>query len=306
MSERSLHERVAEKYDHGCTDFMLAYGSGAVLQANTDKTRRNIVDYMFIVQPEWVRQNMQANPDDYSWIAKRCGPGITAGVQRLGRARMYYHPFISEGDDEIKYGSIFTDDFIDDLEHWISLYPAGRMQKRTVTVKEPQDERITAAIEANYYSAVRAARLLLPDEFSEQQLYEAIAGLSYTGDLRMKGGENPHKVQNLVQGDLSGYRQIYCDRLQDLGVHEVGNNTYQQDTDDDTKAALCDALPSGLRVRLPEVPDADDVSAALEKIVRWPSAFMGAKGLLYSTSWEGAKRYIREKREKRARGMQAP
>ena len=42
--------------------------------------------------------------------------------------------------------------------------------------------------------------LLLPDEFSVWELFEAVAGLSYIGDPRMGVAENPHKVRNIVAG----------------------------------------------------------------------------------------------------------
>lgn len=102
--------------------------------------------------------------------------------------------------------------------------------------------------------------LLLPSEFSETQLYETISSLSYSGDPRMKVGENPDKVSNLVRPSLPYFRDLYrpfLSKLQDdkilkwdekLNKYEKYDNNNQKDNE--IKEYLVKNLPIPLKNNL--------------------------------------------------------
>lgn len=46
-----------------------------------------------------------------------------------------------------------------------------------------EDEELHSALKINLYAALHTALLLLPESFSEEELYLALAGISYTGQL---------------------------------------------------------------------------------------------------------------------------
>jgi len=65
----------------------------------------------------------------------------------------------------------------------------------------------------NLGHAFNVALLMLPERFKEVDLYSTISGISYSGDLRMGIGEHPRKVQNIVSGSFSHFRETYMEQF---------------------------------------------------------------------------------------------
>jgi translocator assembly and maintenance protein 41 len=109
----------------------------------------------------------------------------------------------------------------------------------------------------NLASAVRTALLLLPEEFTELDLFETIAGLSYRGDFRMQVGENPHKVRNIVGAQLESFRSLYGGLLKSfwksvyvIGARPVDGRTVRvmrQDKSTAQRGLIASKLPGGLK-----------------------------------------------------------
>lgn len=118
-------------------------------------------------------------------------------------------------EQEVKYGIISTTTLTNDLQNWETLYISGRLQKPHLPLLAPSS--LSEPLEQNKKTALSLALILLGDRFTEYQLWEKIAGISYAGDPRMSipGAENPEKVRNIVrgQGALEGFRAMYGDLL---------------------------------------------------------------------------------------------
>lgn len=109
----------------------------------------------------------------------------------------------------------------------------------------------------NLASAVRTALLLLPEEFTELDLFETIAGLSYRGDFRMQVGENPHKVRNIVGAQLESFRSLYGGLLKSFwkSVYVIGARPVEgrsvrvmrQDRSTAQRGLIASKLPGGLK-----------------------------------------------------------
>src|SRR5690606_32908410 len=128
----------------------------------------------------------------------------------------------------IKYGVVNVDTLCRDLTEWDTLYMAGRLQKPVKILRD--DARVRIANQANLISALRVALLLLPDKFSETQLFRTIAGISYMGDPRMSlMTENPHKVANIVDNQLGNFRKLYGPLIEQLPNVYYLNPTYSAD-----------------------------------------------------------------------------
>lgn len=85
------------------------------------------------------------------------------------------------------------------------------------------DARVRLAQQVNLTSALRVALLLLPERFTEVELYTQIASLSYTGDFRMSvpGGENADKVRNIVLGQRDQFRRLYAGLVRSFGTVHI-------------------------------------------------------------------------------------
>jgi translocator assembly and maintenance protein 41 len=118
----------------------------------------------------------------------------------------------------VKYGVISTSSLNKDLSSWETLYISGRLQKPHLPLLPPST--LTSSLETNKKTALSLALILLGPRFTEYQLWEKIAGISYAGDPRMSipGAENPEKVRNIVRGEgaLEGFRVMYGDLLGDV------------------------------------------------------------------------------------------
>ena len=151
----------------------------------------------------------------------------------------------------IKYGVTTVDNLCSDLLNWNTLYLAGRMHKPLRIIKD--DARVRLTQQVNLVSAVRAALLTLPEDFSETELFECIAGISYGGDPRMLlPAENRGKVGNIVRMQGSQFKELYHRLVVGLpGVHwPIRESRIQQDGNPKARAAHLRKLPKVLLERV--------------------------------------------------------
>jgi len=111
------------------------------------------------------------------------------------------------------------------------------------------DARVRLTQQVNLTSAVRAALLTLPEEFSEKDLFEKIAGISYSGDPRMLlPAENRGKVSAIVNKQGPQFKELYHRLVVGLpGVHwPASSSIIKQDGSPQARAAHLKKLPSHL------------------------------------------------------------
>ncbi|XP_049717812.1 phosphatidate cytidylyltransferase, mitochondrial isoform X2 [Elephas maximus indicus] len=191
-----------------------AYGSGVYRQAGPNANQKNpMLDLVFTVDDPvgWHSKNLKKNWSHYSFL-KVLGPRTITTVQNNFGAGVYYNPLIKCDGRLIKYGVISTSILIEDLLTWNNLYIAGRLQKPVKIVAMNENATLRAALDKNLKSAVNAAFLLLPESFSEEELFIEIAGLSYSVHCILPGilkaCEQPSKAQQLVSICLEQQRRV--------------------------------------------------------------------------------------------------
>jgi len=238
FEERINKKRLLARFPE--VDFACAYGSGAFSQNGYGKGERPMVDFILAVDSpnEWHRENMERNSRDYSAPAWALGTGTIDRI--FPHAEMYYNPFVNFEGTQIKYGVISTENLRRDLREWSTLYCAGRLHKPVKTLQTTPD--IEECRDQNLKSAASVALALLPVEFTEEEIYTKICGLSYRGDTRMGVAEDSHKVANIVEANRQGFRDLYLPIL--LEKSQEGVDQHTENYPDELRKRIAAADPS--------------------------------------------------------------
>ncbi|KAG2197992.1 hypothetical protein INT47_004959, partial [Mucor saturninus] len=226
--------------------YAVAYGSGVFHQSGYDEKKKPMVDFIFGVSHpgHWHALNIQQNPHHYSSVRWLGSGAVTLLQEKIG-AGVYFNPYVQVNGMNIKYGVVSIEKLCKDLIDWETLYLAGRMHKPVKILRD--DSRVRLANQVNLTEAVRVALLTLPEKFSEKELYDRIAGISYKGDFRMIIGENPNKVQNIVSTQMENFHRLYYGLLDDLpNVTTLNGGQLQQSDNPRYRGLMVKKLPKTL------------------------------------------------------------
>ncbi|XP_024915800.1 phosphatidate cytidylyltransferase, mitochondrial-like [Cynoglossus semilaevis] len=212
-----LYRRILSHFPQDIT-LAFAYGSGVFKHhgSSQGQMEKNMLDFVFAVDDPvtWHTMNLLQNRKHYS-ILKLLGPKTISSIQSDHGAAVYYNTLVPVDGRTIKYGVISTQSLMDDLMHWNTLYVAGRLHKPVKMLVQSENGSLRAALVSNLKSAVTASFLMLPESFTEEELFLQIAGLSYAGDFRMVFGEDRSKVSNIVRDNMQHFKTLYSNILHD-------------------------------------------------------------------------------------------
>lgn len=280
--------------------YAFAYGSGVFEQDGYASGKKPMIDFVFAVNhsSHWHSINMSQFPGHYPLYSRALGSDFVSRVQEVSPG-LWFNTYVPMDDVTIKYGVTTVDNLCSDLLNWNTLYLAGRMHKPIRIIKD--DPRVRLTQQVNLTSAIRAALLTLPEKFSETQLFERIAGISYGGDIRMfLPAENRNKVGNIVQKQGPQFKELYYRLVTGLpGVDWKDHCTsIVQDTSPNARLAHLRKLPSGLLKGIASPPQHPEESAEywaklsarsdlaslvqdeIKHIVRYPSTVQTIKGVV--------------------------
>ncbi|KAJ2701954.1 Mitochondrial translocator assembly and maintenance protein 41 [Coemansia sp. IMI 203386] len=304
--------------------YAFAYGSGVYKQAGYGEASKPMVDLIFgVSHPDhWHALNISQNRSHYSFMGTLGSHAVSYVQDRLG-AGVYYNPFIEINGIMVKYGVVSMETLSSDLLNWDTLYLAGRMHKPTLTLRRDPLMRISKQV--NLTHAVRAALLMLPKNFTSDELFQAIASISFAGDFRMKiGGENPQKVRNIVEAQMPLFKSRYRSIIEGLpNLEYIGQDLLQQDMGPGARAAMLRKMPNNFYdqlvrlgrkagAKLPPGLGAETVNSerlvtmagidsvankAVEKIVARPALTQSLKGIMSSGVTKSIA-YMRAKNDK--------
>lgn len=295
----------------------IGYGSGVFPQNGYTKAQKPQIDMVHVVDntEKFHRQNLKRFPGHYSGL-KYLGLGAIEYIQNIG-AGIYYNPFVEMNGAMIKYGVMATKTAIKDIVEWKHLYIAGRLQKPVKIISTSSE--IEQLNSLNLYNAAVVSILLIDKpSFTKTQLYETITLLSYLGDPRMQiGGENPHKVKNIVSKQLKEFDNIYEPILSFM--HHSRMIIFTGDTISvvatvNEKIKLLQQLPINFRLNFIPLTNNQDlatlvasnklpnaIKSTLKKIVSTPSLIQSVKGIFTAGIYKSVT-YVIQKRLKYTQG----
>ncbi|KAM5147807.1 phosphatidate cytidylyltransferase, mitochondrial isoform 2-T2 [Mantella aurantiaca] len=249
-----------------------AYGSAVYRQAGASQnnTKNNMLDFVFAVDDPvtWHTMNLMQNRSHYSFL-KYLGPKQITYVQNKYGAGVYYNTLIPCDGKVIKYGIVSTDTLIEDLLYWKTLYMAGRLHKPVKIIVQKENEQLRTALNINLKSAVIAAFLMLPESFSEEELYLQIAGLSYSGDFRMIIGEDKAKVMNIVKPNIGHFQKLYSGILQECpqAVYKPAQGKVEVDKSPEGQFLQLMNLPKTLQQKITAFVDQPGRNRDVEEVL---------------------------------------
>ena len=272
MATRMLYDRILAHFPQKNMRYAFAYGSGVFQQSGHKDMSKNMIDFVFAVDdPEqWHKENIKSNPSHYSFL-RRFGASTVAKIQENHGARIYFNTLVPCADRIIKYGVIDTTALVNDLFDWETLYVSGRLHKPVYVIQQEEGRNLETALQSNLQSAMHAALLLLPDEFSEVDLYKTITGLSYTGDFRMTVGEDKGKITNIVKPNVVKFRELYEPVLkeEDHLQFNTSQGTLKQDISPVAQYHHLCLLPKHLCTELVKTKNADGKNRDTEEVLRY-------------------------------------
>ncbi|TNM88716.1 hypothetical protein fugu_004970 [Takifugu bimaculatus] len=132
-----------------------------------------------------------------------------------------------------------------------------------------ENAKLHDALVSNLKSAVTASFLMLPESFSEEDLFLQIAGLSYTGDFWMVIGEDKSKVHNIVKDNIQHFRILYSNILRDCPqvVYKPQQGKLEVDKSPKGQFIQLMALPRTLQQKITKLVDPPGMNRDVEEIL---------------------------------------
>jgi len=275
-------------------DFAFAYGSAIFPQEGYKADEKLVADFIYAVNSpdEWHKMNIERNPSHYALGMRLLGHKYITHLQNDYGASIYFNTLVPMEDGQIiKYGVISVKALLEDLEYWNTLYVSGRLHKPVKILQ--RNSSIEKANEKNLENALRTSLLLLPEEFTDDQLFRTITSLSYSGDVRMKIAENPRKVENIVSKNKEHFHRLYkpyIEKFHPIVTSDRDFKTFKQDTSVPSTEKLLSQLPRNLKTfvdkqfsvgaKISRMDASKFVSDGVSRIVRKSSFTQSAKGIL--------------------------
>ncbi|KAK9858420.1 hypothetical protein WJX84_004892 [Apatococcus fuscideae] len=289
--------------------YAFGYGSGVFRQPNLyEAGQQPLLDFVVAVEDPaaWHAQNIQQNRQHYSFLRWLGGGAIDLVTEHLA-AGVFFNANVVLGDQRVKYGVVSLKRLHRDLQHWDDLFVAGRLHKPVIHIIRGNLE-VSQSIAANLDAALRLALLLLPQRFSERDLYRTICRISYLGDIRMGIAEDADKVDRIVAGSFSSFEALYGRRMIQGRVAESAQlarsytGSWRQTPSRAAHLQMTSELPMGLLTRACKVARVtmEDEAVGLARVRLMAGSNLLEKGNLQHSLTSAASSLVRRSSRRQA------
>ena len=192
------------------TNSVSTYGSGFFKQEDTAGERKTRDLIISVDNPNfWHRQNYKQNEEMYKGTLKHnLMNNGTGGLITFPRSFGCF--FTTYKDNEYKLLVVDKHLLYNNLKTWAHMSFPGRFQKEMFVISDNSKGYLSNLMKLNYENAIRVAILTHPNKhLNKEDLYKAIASLSYKGDIRTIKFEDPNKVNNIVEGSYDFFEKTY-------------------------------------------------------------------------------------------------
>lgn len=246
----NIYRQILELFPMHFVVYCFAYGANVVPADRATPTHNSVIDVVFVVNDtvDFHTENMKRNRRHYSGL-KHFDIAFITNVQEAYGGCMYVNT-VRIVNITLKYSVIYALDFVWDLQTWARMYLAGRLLQPVVTLKRSTDIRIHDALEDNLVMAVHLALVLLPEKFTEHQLYETIVQVSYEGDFAISLNQAENISKSIVASQFKHFHDMYISIL-----HTIQQLNPKQLTLADDKATWVQSIKDeDILYHLTEIP----------------------------------------------------
>ena len=274
------------------TSLVLSFGSG-----HYEASRKKETGVIFVVKNavKWHQENYQMHKTHYKSDGSLLSQRQVEELSFMEDHAIFFKEKLSFSEDDapLTYGVLPLNSVINDLDSWEVLCAAGILHSpvNLVNYKIENSLKLVRAMQRNLFHATLVSLLLLPDSFTEDELYSTVSSLSQSSKVLTEGFSLPgNSIRSLYSAGSSAvfgclYHPVLLNMVKlseqpgtpysNFFYWDRENRTIEQDKSEIVTNEHLKILPLRLQTLMCRVFDSNaqhirDVEEIMKSIARYP------------------------------------